>query len=157
VIGAEWFISSLIKYNSHKTENSRSTVHGCVSRLFSRVGRWAMRVEPRAETNESRRREYRRSAVDDDDDVGVVVVLFLEKPRWSRPSPHRGGVGYDHGPSPAPFMGASRRVVTLPNFTTWSRDTARIPLGITPFPRVSARGCRLPIPPCCANTGVSRH
>jgi len=117
-------------------------------------------VERCASSHEPRRREYRRSAVDDADVVVVVVVLFLEKPRWSRPSPHRGGVGYDHGPSPAPFMGASRRVVTLPNFTTWSRDTARIPLGITPFPRVSARGCRLSIvvralP--CANTGVSKH
>jgi len=37
---------------------------------------------------------------DDDEDVGtsLVVILFLEKPRWSRPS-HRGGVGYtDHRP-----------------------------------------------------------
>lgn len=57
----------------------------------------------------SRRREHRcLSPIDDDDDnddedVGtslVVVILFLEKPRWSRPS-HRGGVGYtaaDHRP-----------------------------------------------------------
>jgi len=58
----------------------------------------------------SRRREYRCSSPindddddDDDEDVGtslVVVILFLEKPRWSRPS-HRGGVGYtvaDHRP-----------------------------------------------------------
>jgi len=31
-------------------------------------------------------------------------------------------------------MGASRRVVTLPNFT-WSNDTEQIPFGITSFPR----------------------
>lgn len=42
---------------------------------------------------------------------------------------------YGGGPPPAPFMGASRRVVTLPNFTTWSNDTEQIPLGITLFPR----------------------
>lgn len=34
----------------------------------------------------TRRREQHRSPLVDDVDVVVVVVLFLEKPRWSRPS-----------------------------------------------------------------------
>lgn len=47
---------------------------------------------------------------------------------------------YGRGPPPAPFMGASRRMVTLPNFTTWSNDTEQIPLEITSFPRACMRG-----------------
>lgn len=49
---------------------------------------------------------------------------------------------YGRGPPPAPFMGASRRMVTMPNFTTWSNDTEQVPLEITSFPRACVRNFR---------------
>lgn len=69
---------------------------------------------------------------------------------------HRGGVGYDHGPSAAPFVDASRRDAwSLCRISPRGRALSReqTPLGVTPFPRVCARARASPlrgVNPICA-------
>jgi len=81
-----------------------------------------------------RRREYHRSSTTTSERPSSSSSYFWRSPVG--PDHHTPWWGwlYRRGPPPAPFMGASRRVVTLPNFT-WSNDTEQISFGITSFPR----------------------